>query len=235
MMKKSILMLAAALLLLSCGNNSNSEKKEVVTEVQTPKPVPPKPVLHVYNMGGAPSSLVNQLVDRLKAIYPNTEYSGELSFVDSAYIKNDKKGNDRYWWSKLRPHMIKTTDTKRGISLVVINAEVCNWDKKKKDSHANLGISNLGGHVSFVSYQRLKKNKRDNVTDMLKIAVHELGHSVGGLVPNRGDDGAHCPNKDCLMVNAKNHFPYTPITGFCESCDKVMRSKGFETIRMGFK
>lgn len=92
-MKKSILMMAAALL-LSCGNNSNSEKKEVVTEVQTPKPVPPKPVLHVYNMGGAPSSLVNQLVDRLKAIYPDTEYSGELSFVDSAYIKNDKKGND---------------------------------------------------------------------------------------------------------------------------------------------
>lgn len=233
-MNKSILIFAIALLLFSCENN-NSKGKEVVSKVETKKAIPDEPFLHVYNMGGAPSGIVSQLVDRLKAIYPNTEYSGELSFVDSAYIKNDKKGDDRYWWSKLRPHMIKTTDTKRGISLVVINAEVCNWDKKNKDSHANLGISNLGGHVSFVSYQRLKKNRRDNVTDMLKIAVHELGHSVGGLVPNRGDDGSHCPNKHCLMVNAKNHFPYTPITGFCESCDKVMRSKGFETTRMGFK
>ena len=204
-MNKSILIFAIALLLFSCENN-NSKGKEVVSKVETKKAIPEEPVLHVYNMGGAPSDIVSQLVDRLKAIYPNTEYSGELSFVDSAYIKNDKKGDDRYWWSKLRPHMIKTTDTKREISLVVINAEVCNWDKKNKDSHANLGISNLGGHVSFVSYQRLKKNRRDNVTDMLKIAVHELGHSVGGLVPNRGDDGSHCPNKHCLMVNAKNHI-----------------------------
>lgn len=179
-------------------------------------------------MGGAPSGLVGQLVDRLKTIYPNTEYSGEMSFVDSAYIKNDKKGNDRYWWSKLYPHMIKTTDTRNGITLVIINAEVCNWDKKNKGSHANLGISSLGGHVSFVSYQRLRKNRRDNINDMLKIAIHELGHSVGGLVAERKDLRCHCPDMNCLMRDANNGYPYGNITSFCEKCDNVMRSKGFE-------
>ena len=92
-MNKSILIFAIALLLFSCENN-NSKGKEVVSKVETKKAIPEEPVLHVYNMGGAPSDIVSQLVDRLKAIYPNTEYSGELSFVDSAYIKNDK--NDGY-------------------------------------------------------------------------------------------------------------------------------------------
>lgn len=231
-MKESILILAAVLLFFSCGN-SNNKGKEVATKVHTTKATSEKPVLHVYNMGGVPSNLVNQLTSRLKVIYPNTEYSGDLALVDSAYIKNDKKGNDRYWWSKLRPHIIKTTDTKRGISLVVINAEVCNWDNKNKGSHANLGMSALGGHVSFVSYQRLKKNRRDNVNDMLKIAIHELGHSVGRLVVEREDLRHHCPNKNCLMKDAKNGYPYDDVKTFCPSCEKIMKEKGFKTDTIG--
>lgn len=222
--KESILVLAAVLLFFSCGN-SNSKGKEVTTKVPTRMVTPEKPVLHVYNMGGVPSNLVYQLTSRLKEIYPNTEYSGDLAFVESAYIKNDKKGNDRYWWSKLCPYIIKATDTKGGISLVFINAEVCNWTKD--GSHANLGISNLGGHISFVSYQRLKKNRRDNVNDMLKIAVHELGHSVAKLVIGRKDLRFHCPNASCLMRDANNGFPYRGVTSFCPSCTKAMKTKGF--------
>ena len=231
-MNKSILIFAMALLLVSCRND-NSRGQTVVTKVETKKAAPEKPVLHVYNMGGAPSDLVSQLVDRLKVIYPHTMYAGELAFVDSAYIKNDKKGNDRYWWSKLRPYMIKTTDTKRDFSLVVINAEVCNWDKKNKGSHANLGISSLGGHVSFVSYQRLKKNCRDNVNDMLKIAIHELGHSVGALVAGREDLRYHCPDKKCMMRDANNGYPYDGVKSFCRKCEAVMKEKGFNLDQLG--
>lgn len=232
-MKESIFVLAVMLLFFSCGN-SNSKGDEVTKKVHTRKATPEKPILHVYNMGGVPSSLVNQLTSRLKVIYPYTVFSGDMAFVDSAYIKNDKKGNDRYWWSKLRPHMIKATDTKRGVSLVVINAEVCNWDHKNKGSHANLGISNLGGHVSFVSYQRLKKNRRDNVNDMLKIAIHELGHSVGRLVVEREDLRHHCPNQNCLMKDAKNGYPYDDVETFCQSCERVMKGRGFKTDMMEF-
>ena len=232
-MKELIFVLVVMLLFFSCGN-SNSKGNEVTTKVHTRKATPEKPILHVYNMGGVPSYLVSQLTSRLKVIYPNTVFSGDMAFVDSAYIKNDKKGNDRYWWSKLLPHMIKATDTKRGISLVVINAEVCNWDNKNKGSHANLGISNLGGHVSFVSYQRLKKNRRDNVNDMLKIAIHELGHSVGRLVAEREDLRHHCPNKNCLMKDAKNGYPYDDVKTFCQSCEGVMKGKGFKTDMIGF-
>ena len=131
--------------------------------------------------------------------------------------------------------MKKTTDTKHGISFVVVNAEVCNWDTKKKGSHANLGMSNMGGHISTISYQRLKVNHLNNVNDMMKVAIHELGHSVGGLVPNRKDDGGHCPDKNCLMKNANNGFPYRGLTSFCPSCSKAMKAKGFNLEALQLK
>jgi predicted Zn-dependent protease len=186
-------------------------------------------------MGGVPAKDVDELVAALKKVYPDTKYAGTLSLVDSAYIKNDPRGNNRYWWSKLLPHLKKTTDTKHGLTLVIVNAEVCNWDAKAKGSHANLGMSNCGGHVSTISYQRLKVNHLNNVNDMMKVAIHELGHSVGGLVPNRKDDGGHCPDKNCLMKNANNGFPYQGLTSFCPSCSKAMKTKGFNLEALQLK
>lgn len=224
--KKFFLLLTIAGLLFSCGGNNNKEKV-VEARVQTKKIIHKKPVLYVYNMGGVPSNDVDELVVALQKVYPDTKYAGELALVDSAYIKNDPKGNNRYWWSKLRPHLTKTTDIKHGLTLVIVNAEICNWDAKTKGSHANLGVSNLGGHVSTISYQRLKVNHLTNLNDMIKVVIHELGHSVGGLVPNRKSDGGHCPNKSCLMKNANNGFPYRGLTSFCPTCSNTMKAKGF--------
>ena len=201
---------------------------EPAAETQVKKFTEPKvPYLNVYNMGRVPSKDIDAFVNKLKQIYPEVRYSGELSLVDSAYIKNDPKGNNRYWWSKLRPHLVKTTDTKNGITLVIVNAEVCNWDKKTNGSHANLGVSNLGGHVSTVSYQRLKVNNLNNTNDMMKVAIHELGHSVARLVAERDDLRHHCQDKNCLMRDAKNGYPYRGVNSFCPSCTKAMKAKGF--------
>ena len=224
-MEKFLLLLMIAVLLFSCGGSNNKEQV-VAAKVQTKKTTHQKPVLYVYNMGGVPSKDVNELMVALQKVYPDTKYAGELALVDSAYIKNDPKGNNRYWWSKLRPHLTKTTDIKHGWTLVIVNAEICNWDAKTKGSHANLGVSNLGGHVSTISYQRLKVNHLNNLNDMMKVVIHELGHSVGGLVPNRKSDGGHCPNKSCLMKNANNGFPYRGLTSFCPTCGNTMKAKG---------
>lgn len=237
-MRSSILLSLLVMLLFSCGSESQKAKdkqqvksKDRVERVSKPQ----NPTLNVYNMGGVPAKDVDELVAALKKVYPDTKYAGTLSLVDSAYIKNDPRGKNRYWWSKLLPHLKKTTDTKHGISLVVVNAEVCNWDTKKKGSHANLGMSNLGGHISTISYQRLKVNHLNNVNDMMKVVIHELGHSVGGLVPNRKDDGGHCPDTNCLMKNANNGFPYRGLNSFCPTCSKIMKGKGFDLDALQLK
>lgn len=237
-MRSSILLSLLVMLLFSCGSESQKAKdkqqvksKDRVERVSKPQ----NPTLNVYNMGGVPAKDVDELVAALKKVYPDTKYAGTLSLVDSAYIKNDPRGKNRYWWSKLLPHLKKTTDTKHGISLVVVNAEVCNWDTKKKGSHANLGMSNLGGNISTISYQRLKVNHLNNVNDMMKVVIHELGHSVGGLVPNRKDDGGHCPDTNCLMKNANNGFPYRGLNSFCPTCSKIMKGKGFDLDALQLK
>ncbi len=229
-MRSFILLSLLATFLFSCNSDSQKAKdkqlvkiKNIVEKVSKPQ----KLTLHVYNMGGVPAKDVDELVIALKKVYPDTKYAGTLSLVDSAYIKNDPRGKNRYWWSKLLPHLKKTTDTKHGFSLVVVNAEVCNWDAKKKGSHANLGMSYLGGHVSTISYQRLKVNHLNNVNDMMKVVIHELGHSVARLVIEREDLRFHCPNVSCLMKDANNGFPYRGLTTFCPSCSKAMKAKGF--------
>lgn len=237
-MRSFILLSLLATFLFSCGSESQEAKdkqqvksKDRAERVSKPHP----PTLYVYNMGGVPAKDVDELVVALQKVYPNTKYAGTLALVDSAHIKNDSKGKNRYWWSKLRSHLIKTTDTKRGLTLVIVNAEVCNWDAKAKGSHANLGMSNCGGHVSTISYQRLKVNHLNNVNDMMKVVIHELGHSIARLVIEREDLGFHCPIASCLMKNANKHFPYRNLTSFCPSCSKAMRAKGFNLDALQLK
>jgi len=187
--------------------------------------------LRVYNMGGVPQKDVNRLVRRLKSVYPNTVDTGELSLVENACIANDNKGKNRYWFSKLLPYIKNRVGIRKNIALVLVNAEVCNWTRN--GSHANLGISVLGGHISFVSYQRLKVNGLNTDDDIFKVAIHELGHSVARLVANRKDLRGHCPDNACLMRDACNGYPYRDVDSFGENCSREMQAKGFNLSSIG--
>lgn len=226
-MRNYLLMLIVMLVCAGCGETEKQDRTVVKKTVAT------QPVLKVYNMGGAPQNIVMQLTERLKDVYDNTVFAGDLPLVDSALIKNDRKGQGRYWNSVMMNRMKKITNRKKEISLVVVNGEICNWTKN--GSHANLGMSLLGSHISLVSYKRLKVNKLDNVDDMLKVAIHELGHSVGSLVKGRKDLRFHCPDNKCMMFDASNKYPYRNISGFCNSCDSVMHARGFKTENLHLK
>lgn len=232
-MKKFVLLLS--LLILFACSSKESNKQQVVEQAKTGEKdkVKKASTLNVYNMGGVPAKDVDELVATLQRVYPDTKYAGALALVDSAYIKNDPKGKNRYWWSKLLSHLKKTTNVRNGITLVIVNAEVCNWTKN--GSHANLGMSNCGGHVSLISYQRLKVNHLNNINDMMKVVIHELGHSVAKLVIEREDLRFHCPNASCLMKDANNGFPYRGLTSFCPSCTKAMRAEGFNLEALQLK
>ena len=219
-----ISLLIGTLFFTNCS--SGEQRVKQVTGKETDRRTT-RPILNVYNMGGVPLNEMDEFVGKLKTIYPETRYAGKLALVDSACIKNDPMGKNRYWWPKLCSHLVKTTDTKNGITLVLVNAEVCNRNNKN-GSHANLGVSNLGGHVSTVSYQRLRVNRLDNLNDMTKVAIHELGHSVAALVRVREDLRYHCSIDTCLMRDAKNHYPYRGVISFCPRCARAMKAKGFK-------
>ena len=220
-------LITAALVSGCAGGGGNKNTADVVEEDSRAE----LPVLKVYNMGGVPDGIMQHLVERLGAVYENTEPAGNLSLVDSAHIDNDRKGNDRYWFRILNNDVTKKTDTRREIALVVVNAEVCNYTKA--GSHANLGISMRGRRISFVSYRRLKVNGLDDTDNLLKVSVHELGHSVGALVAGHKELRMHCPDDKCLMRDACNGYPYRNVNSFCHKCDSVMQKHGFNTANLG--
>lgn len=238
-MKRFSLLVFVILLLFACGpnvQNDNQSGSQGNPKTETKKTVESQfPTLNVYNMGDVPQKDIDDLVQTLKTVYPNTRYVGDMTLVDSAHIKNDIKGNNRYWWSKLCMHLKRTTDYKHGITLVIVNADICNWDKKSNGSHANLGVSNCGGHISTISYQRLKVNHLNNNNDLMKVVIHELGHSVAGLVAERADLRSHCPDTKCLMRDAKNGYPYRGLTSFCPSCSNALKAKGFNLDALQLK
>lgn len=215
-----------AVLLCSCGGRDDRASGT------TDKVAVDTPVIKVYNMGGVPGDIINRLVDRLSAVYDSTRFAGSMPLPPSAHIDNDRKGNSRYWFARLNKIFAGRTDTRREIALVIVNADVCNYTPS--GSHANLGISIRGGNISFVSYLRLRVNCLDDIDNLLKVSVHELGHSVGALVPGQKKLRMHCPDMKCLMRDACNGYPYRNITSFCHSCDSVMRSRGFKTENLNF-
>lgn len=102
---RKILIVLMGVLIIACGSEKQNNDNNGRNQEQAKNGVKPKlPVLNVYNMGGVPDKEVDELLVALQKVYPATKYAGALALVDSAYIKNDPKGKNRYWWSKLLPH-----------------------------------------------------------------------------------------------------------------------------------
>ena len=234
MVKKLIVLLFVSLC-FGCGANSEkgtSDDKRKKTEVKEVKK-PHVSVLHVYNMAGVPEDRMATLVANLKSIYPYVSYDGKMTVPDNAYIKNSTKGKNRYWARTILEDMWnKHGDYKKGLRdkdgyLIITNTEIC--DRKTSGDHAVYGWSFRAARLSVVSYRHFVSTNRNTDKDLLKIVMHELGHSYGGLLPGKPELRGHCPNQKCLMRDANNGYPYVAITGFCKPCDKVMQNKGFDT------
>ena len=237
MVKKLIVLLFVSLC-FGCGANSEkgtSDDKRKKTEVKEVKK-PHVSVLHVYNMAGVPEDRMATLVANLKSIYPYVSYDGKMTVPDNAYIKNSTKGKNRYWARTILEDMWnKHGDYKKGLRdkdgyLVITNTEIC--DRKTSGDHAVYGWSFRAARLSVVSYRHFVSTHRNTDKDLLKIVMHELGHSYGGLLPGAPELRGHCPNLKCLMRDANDGYPYTIINKFCASCDRVMKEKEFDTNRM---
>ena len=212
----------------SCDN----KKTEKITE---PKPVKPAlPVLKVYNMGGVDDEIVDGITQKLKTIYDSTVFAGNVPFVESAHIANCNLGDNRYWAKGMFDDLRGRVNLKKQITLVIVNGEVCTWDGTKS-GHAVLGLSLMNHNLSLIAYERFKTNKLNDVNNIMKIVMHELGHSVGNLVAGNDSLRFHCDNEECLMRIAGNKYPYRKITKYCSSCDSVMRAKGFKTDKMNLE
>jgi archaemetzincin len=101
-----------------------------------------------------------------------------------------------------------------------------------KDAHADwgiLGLGTIGGRACVVSSFRCKMrapNPRAPAIRLAKIAVHEVGHTLGLQ---------HCPNVGCLMEDANGSvLTCDRDTDLCPQCRDRLTALGFTVLRPEF-
>jgi archaemetzincin len=102
-----------------------------------------------------------------------------------------------------------------------------------KDDHADWGILGLGaisGRACVISSFRCKRRASTATAPAIrlaKIAVHEVGHTLGLQ---------HCPNVGCLMEDANGSvLTCDRDTDLCPSCRDRLVALGFTVRRPGFR
>lgn len=119
----------------------------------------------------------------------------------------------RYWADSLLKWMRPIAQNSRCRWLLVTGSDI---STTRKD-HFNWGIMGLAyrpGRVAAVSDYRLQEHKRPTGAvraALLKVALHELGHTVGN---------DHCQQPHCLMQDADGRDKTAQLSGFCNACRK---------------
>ncbi len=80
-----------------------------------------------------------------------------------------------------------------------------------------MGLGNCPGRTCTVSSFRLTKNIRSQQQfqqRLFKVVAHEMGHNFG--LP-------HCPDQQCIMVDAEGKMKLEGEKGLCDNCKKKLK------------
>lgn len=157
---------------------------------------------------GVPPYITEHVFSEIKKIYPNTILSNPTYLPKSAYYAP----RNRYKASQLLGYL----DKSGYITLGLTNMDISTAAHGYADWGV-MGLSECPGSASVVSTYRL--DKKNLLEQTLKVCVHELGHAEG--LP-------HCQKSTCLMADAKGKNPTNQEKGFCDSCKKYLKSKGWK-------
>lgn len=152
-----------------------------------------------------------ELYTKVAGCFGNVCILPAIALPHDAYYPTTK----RYRADKIINHL----KTSAGMDTVLIGLT----DKDistTKGTHKDWGVMGLGfqpGRACVVSTFRLNKK---NVSEQLtKVVLHEIGHTRG--LP-------HCPEKTCLMRDAKGGNPFDEESGFCRNCKSTLSAKGIK-------
>jgi len=124
----------------------------------------------------------------------------------------------RYWADTLLKHLKKLSPSSNIYAIGITGKDI----STKKSKYPNWGVMGLGlmpGNACVISDYRLQaypKTREHIDSQLLKVAIHELGHNFG--LP-------HCPNETCYMTDAEGKNKLDGETGFCKECRKFLRDK----------
>lgn len=188
--------------LISCTNRNNEN---------SPEKIAIQKVIVIQPLGNFESEQANKVLSEIRTVNPNVVLRGVIPFPGNSYYKP----RNRYRADSI----IKSLKNNIGKDSVIVGLSHSDISTTK-NGIKDWGVMGLGyrpGKACVVSDFRLSvKNKNEQ---FYKLVLHELGHTAG--LP-------HCKVKSCLMRDAEGGNPLNEEIGFCENCNKFLKSKGWQ-------
>ena len=208
----SVIMSVSCLLYLSCGGNSGNMKegKQIVKKQKMAENGVMS--IHIYLYDDFPASKADYLKRELMKVYPSV-------ILETAPIKLPRN----YYYAPRNRYngrgLLRDLDQYRHETVVLgLTNEVIYEPNEKSPTFGIFGISPIGSHVAVIS-STLPSGKKHSDDHLVKLMMHELGHSFGLN---------HCKDEHCFMVDAEhgNKFANTPT--FCPQCKSFLNGKGWK-------
>ena len=203
------LVVCMSLLALSCGDGHKvNSRTEHVTEEKKEQLMS----IQIYRYNDFSISKAQLLKQELQRVYPSVELSDNPVKLPEKYYYAPR---DRYSGRELLKDLSKY---KQGAVVLGLTNEVIYELNEKSPTFGIFGISPVGGHVAVIS-SILPSRKKHSDDHLVKLMMHELGHSFGLN---------HCKNEHCFMVDAKHGNKFSNTPSFCPQCKAFLNGKGWK-------
>ncbi len=185
----TIFFLLSCVICFSCKNNQWPGKPDVYTSIR------------IQPFDDMDSTAIMNLAYSVRKIFPNVVVNQRVKIPAFAYYppRGRYRADSLLRFLQLfaRPHEVVIGVTNKDIS--THNGNISDWGV--------MGLGNCPGNSCVVSTFRLNRDKNKN--QLLKVAIHELGHCFG--LP-------HCPERFCFMRDARGRNVTDEETVFCKGC-----------------
>ena len=185
----SMLIACLCFLALSCADSpKDAGTKQPVLAVREKSPLP----ICIYRYNNFSISKTKYLKKKLQSVYPSVKMIPDPIRLPTKYYYAPR---DRYSGRGLLRNL---DQYKQEMVVLGLTNEVIYEPNEKSPTFGIFGISPVGGHVAVIS-STLPSRKKHSDDHMVKLMMHELGHSFGLN---------HCKDEHCFMVDAEhgNHL-----------------------------
>ena len=204
-----LLTICMSLLALSCVDDHKMDSRTMqVTEEKNEQLMP----IRIYRYNDFSITKAQFLKQELQRVYPSVELSDNPIKLPKKYYYAPR---DRYSGRGLLKDL---SQNKHGTVVLGLINEVIYEPNEKSPTFGIFGIGSVGGHVAVIS-STLPSRKKHSDEHLVKLMMHELGHSFGLN---------HCKDEHCFMVDAEHGNKFSKTPSFCPQCKTFLNRKGWK-------
>lgn len=207
-----ILILLACTMLMACqGGKANAPLKETAPKETVKKKATVREII-LYLYDDFPAKKAQMLADDLKAVYPSVSIQKESLVLPKEYYNKER---NRYSGTGLLKDL---TRLRKSNIVLGLTDEVIFKANELSPTYGIFGVSPVGAYIAVISSTRPSGKQHSN-DHLVKLMMHELGHSFGLN---------HCNNQHCFMVDAEHGNKFSQTPSFCNECKAFLNSNGWK-------